>query len=497
MVPNTKNFNIAPSDKSSWAGYMDEDLAEYAVDYALKLNAQYAEARIHRIELMDITSRNGTVIGIGKGVLHGIGIRVLANGALGFASTNILNKESIRRAVENAYKNAKDHSKIMKIPIEFASARMGRANYRVIERKPFSSISIDDKIRMHTDLWKVVSNSISEAKVEVFLLKYDEIIEEKVVINSDGAYVRSYIPRLSIFLNMVVSHPQRGTLQRFEEYGSSGGIEWLSEWGLDQKLSEEVKRYEEILLKAIEPPKEWIPVVVGSEIVGIIVHESCGHPSEADRILGREAAQAGKSFIKIDMIGNEIGNRYATVIDDPTIPGGFGFYLYDDEGVPARPKYLYKEGVINEFLHNRWTAHICGVESNGSVRAGSYNSEPIIRMSNTYLKPGDHSFEELIEDITLGVYIKSYEEWNIDDRRWDQRYVGLECYLIEKGELTRYVRNPVLEITTETFYSSIEAVGKELRFYAGVCGKGEPLQAIPVWFGGPDVRLKKIKLGMV
>lgn len=110
------------------------------------------------------------------------------------------------------------------------------------------------------------------------------------------------------------------------------------------------------------------------------------------------------------MIGYRVGNEYATVIDDPTIPSSFGFFLYDDEGVPARPKYLYREGVVNELLHNRWTAHVFGVESNGSARSMNHASEPIIRMSNTYLKPGDSSFEELVEGIKLGVYIKSYME---------------------------------------------------------------------------------------
>lgn len=478
--------------------HMDEDLALYAVEHALGLGARYAEARIHRVESFVIVSRNGGIVGSGKGVSSGIGVRVLVDGALGFASTNILDKESVRNAVENAYRNAKAFSKAMKMPIEFAEARVGRASYSVVEKKGFSDMSIDDKVKLHEELWKTVSTATSEAKVAVFLLNYSESIEEKVVVNSDGAYVRSRIPRLHAFYNIVVAHPQKGVIQKFAGFGASGGLEWLKEWGFfDSTIADNVKTYENILLSAVEPPKEEVPVVVGSEIVGIVVHESCGHPSEADRILGREAAQAGKSFIKPDMIGYRIGNEYATVVDDPTIPGGNGFYLYDDEGVPARPKYLYKEGVINEFLHNRWTAHVFNVESNGSARAMDFSSEPIIRMSNTYLKPGDYSFEELIEDIELGVYVKSYMEWNIDDERWSQRYVGLEAYLIEKGELTKFVRNPVLELTTKTFYSSIDAVGSDLRFYAGTCGKGEPMQGVPVWFGGPDVRLKKIRLGVV
>ncbi|MEM1525845.1 MAG: TldD/PmbA family protein [Ignisphaera sp.] len=475
---------------------MSEDLALYAVDYACKLGALYSEARIHRVDEFTVMSRNGVIVGSSKEASNGIGVRVLVDGALGFASTNTLSKEAIRRIVEEAYSHARALSKVMKKPITFAPGRLGRVSYSVEEEKKFSDLVLDEKIKLHSDLWKRVSSAVSEARVNVLTLRYIESVEEKIVVNSEGALVKSRIPRLCMMLNIVISHPQKGTIQRLEEHGGSGGLEWLKKWDLEEKLAEDVKRYERILLEAIEPPKEEIPVVVGSEIVGIIVHESCGHPSEADRILGREAAQAGKSFIKPNMVGYRIGNELATVVDNPTIPGSFGFYLYDDEGVAARPKYLYREGIVNEFLHNRWTASIFGVESNGSARSMNYASEPIPRMSNTYLKPGDHSFGELLEGIKLGVYVKSYMEWNIDDERWSQRYGGLEAYLIENGELTKYIRNPVLELTTKAFYSSIDAVGKELKFYTGFCGKGEPSQAVPVWFGGPDVRLKKIRLGV-
>ncbi len=476
---------------------MYEDIALYALKVAEEFNVSYAEVRYHRIDGFGIVSRNGLIIASGYEVSDGIGIRVLVDGALGFSSTNTLDRESIRKAVEDAYRLAKAHSRLMKKPIKFAPAKVGRASYSVIEQKSFDSIDIEQKIALHRELWNSASKSIVDAKVEVFTLSYNESIEEKLILNTDGAYVKSRIPRLSVFYNVVVSHPQKGSIQRFEQFGGSGGFEQIKQWNLEDIIVNETKTLEKILLTAVEPPKEEIPVIVGSEIVALIVHESCGHPSEADRILGREAAQAGKSFIKPNMIGERIGNQYATVIDDPTIPNSYGFYLYDDEGVAARSRYLYREGVINEFLHNRWTAQIFNVDSNAAARAMYYGSEPIVRMANTYLKPGDYSFDELLEDIRLGVYIKSYMEWNIDDERWSQRYVGLEAHLIENGEATKFVRNPVLELTTRAFYSLIDAVGKDLRFYAGTCGKGEPMQGVPVWFGGPDVRLSKIRLGVI
>lgn len=475
-----------------------EDLVLKALNVGSSLGARYVEARYHRHSRSSLFSRNGEVIGTESSVSEGIAVRVIANGALGFASTTILTEESVRKTVEDAFRKAQAHSKLVKKPIEFSQERLGRATYEVNEVKPFTNVSVEEKVSYLSDLWKNVSSSVSTARVATLTSWIGESVEEKVVANTDGAYIKSRIPRLSLGYNVVVTLPSQGTIQRFFSHGASGGYELLEKWNVIGYLPEDVRKFEKIILEARSPPTDRpVDVIVGSEIVGLMVHESCGHPSEADRILGREAAQAGKSFIKPDMLGEKIGSEYATVIDDPTIPGSNGFYLYDDEGVPARPRYLYKEGRINEFLHNRWTAKLFGVNSNAAARAMSHESEPIIRMANTYFKPGDYTFEELLEDVKFGVYIKSYMEWNIDDERWSQRYGGLEAYLIENGELKNLVKNPVLELTTKTFYSSVDAADKNLEFYAGTCGKGEPMQGVPVWFGGPNVRVRNILLRVI
>ena len=474
------------------------DLLQYAVDYARSLGASYAEARYHSHKSFGITSRNGLLVSSGSSISRGVGVRVVVEGSLGFASTNKIDRESLKNTVEKAVNIARSSSKILKVKILFSRERLGRARYNVPQRKSFENISLEEKISLHKDLAKSVAEKIRESKLATLVFSYNEDVEEKIILNSDGAYVESQIPRVSGFINIVLAHPQRGTIQKSESIGAVGGYEKIEEEDLLNKMSSLTETMEKILLKGKEPPKDPVDIVLGSEVVGLVMHESIGHPFEADRILGREAAQAGESYARPDMLGSErIGNRYATVIDDPTIPGSYGFYLYDEEGVAARPKYLLREGVVNEFLHNRATATLFNVSSNGSSRAMDYRSEPIIRMSNTYLQPGDRNFEELIEDIRYGVYIKSYMEWNIDDTRWGQRYGGLEAYEIVDGELRDFIRNPVIEFTTKQFFSNIIAKSKDLRFYAGTCGKGEPSQGVPVWLGGPDVRLSKMRLGVI
>ncbi|WP_440059048.1 TldD/PmbA family protein [Thermogladius sp. 4427co] len=473
-----------------------EELLYEIIDKAASMGAQYVEARYHVNSYYSLRARNGAIIDSSKEIEEGVGVRVLVDGALGFASTSRLDRDSLLKTVEEAVAKARFISKYMKKPLSLGPGRVGYIKYEATPRIPFSNISLDDKIGTMKELWEISRKSVREASVKVLFTELVESIEEKIIVTSEGAYVRSNIPRLYLSYNIVVNLPSKGTVQRWEEYGGSGGYELMKKWRVDEEVGRETSTLERILLEAREPPKEPVEVIVGSEIVGLIAHESAGHPSEADRILGREAAQAGMSYIKKGMSGTRIGNENATVVDDPTIPGSYGFFLYDDEGVAARPKYLYKEGLIYEHMHNRFTAAEFGVESNGSARAMNYASEPIIRMSNTYLTPGDYTLEELIEDVELGVYIKSYMEWNIDDERWSQRYVGLEAYLIERGEVKGLVRNPVLELSTKAFYSSIVGKTKELRFYAGTCGKGEPSQGVPVWFGGPDVKLSKMKLGV-
>jgi len=194
------------------------------------------------------------------------------------------------------------------------------------------------------------------------------------------------------------------------------------------------------------------------------------------------------------MIGKRIGTEVVNLVDDPTVPNSYGFYLYDDEGVKARRRFLIKNGIINVFLQNRETAAEFGIKSNASSRAKEWFSEPIVRMANTFVLPGNYNFEELSETIKNGVYIKTYMEWNIDDKRYNQKYTGLESYLIKNGKINKFVKAPSLEITTPAFWSSIDAVGKDLEFTAGSCGKSDPMQGVPVWFGGPSIRLRNIVL---
>jgi TldD protein len=464
------------------------------MNYAVGLGAEYAEARFQSDVQESIILKNGVIEAAVLEEKRGISVRVLVNGALGFASTDKLSKKDLKDASIRAYKMAQAASRIQRERISMDDSDLGNARVEVKPCISFDSMDVESKANLLREVYTRASKTAADEKVRMAacIITFDTWETEKLVVTSDGASVWSFMPRAAAHTLITLFHPQGGAVQRAFSLGGVGGLEIVKEWNLPDLFVEEARMLSKVLLSARKRPSGKFDVVLGPEVVGLICHESSGHPSEADRILGREAAQAGETYLKADSIGLRVGSSLVNVVDDPTLDGSFGFYRYDDEGVEARRRVLIKEGVINEFLHNRETASVFKLKSNGSSRAVAFDREPIVRMANTYLEPGDYSKEELIEDIKDGLYIKNFMEWNIDDRRFNQRYVGLEAYKIENGELKEMVKNPALEVTTIGLWSSVDAVGKDLDFQAAYCGKGDPMQGIPVWTGGPHIRLRNV-----
>ncbi len=469
---------------------MNEDLADYAVKYLGKLGASYSEAKLESQEGNGFVLKNGIPQISGFDTVSGLGIRFLVNNTLGFIAVNELKKDKIKDIINRSFELTKRAVKIGE-KVNFANDNINKKKYKVNQRINFKDLEPSEKIKVLFEL----EDSIKETKVKSpgrYFYLSDSLVK-KYYINSEGSNIIAEVPLLNFYYTVSVESNGQNS-QKFLQFGGSGGYELLKEWKLNDFIKKEVKNMDNNLKNGVKVPNVKLDLVLGPEVTGIAVHESVGHPYEADRIFGREAAQAGESFVNKNMINNKIANDFVNVVDDPTIEDSFGFYLYDDEGVKAKRKYLIKNGKINEFLHNRQTAYVMNVKSNGCARANHYDKEPLIRMSNTFMLPGSYNEDELIEDIKLGVYMRDYQEWNIDDKRFHQKYVGNDCYLIENGKITKPVKKPILEITTPAFWKSIDVAGNKVEFTAGTCGKGESMQAIPVLFGGPMIRLREIKL---
>ncbi|MHA1975239.1 MAG: TldD/PmbA family protein [Candidatus Hodarchaeales archaeon] len=470
-----------------------KDSCEYAVDLALEKGAKYVEARFEQSKSNQFILKNGNAELGGFGRIFGVGLRVLINGAMGFASFNSFDKSTIEKAVIESLKLANFSARTRKSPVVFSQEKAYETKFKPKVEKAPNDKSPEEKMEL---LFEIDKN-LSKLPIPFRMVLLMDSQDKKYYINSEGAKIESEIARISFMSLLTAVDPSRGAMeQAYYSKGATGGYEWIERWDLVNFLEHEAMILSKVASEAKEPPKGTIDFVVGPNVAGIIAHENCGHPSEADRILGREAAQAGESYLNVNRLGEKIGSDYVTVIDDPTIEGSFGWYLYDDEGVKARPRYLIKNGIFTEMLHNRESAGFMQTHSTGAARASGFDREPIPRMANTFIAAGDFGFDEVFEGVKLGIYMKNFTEWNIDDRRYQSKYVGREAYLIEDGKLTdQLIKRPVLETTTPDLFNAIDAATKELEFDAAMCGKGDPMQGAPVWHGGATAtRIRNITL---
>ncbi len=479
---------------------MSQDLVTFAVDKTSQSGCEYSEARYQKTRNVTCLVRNGVPEPASMVDAEGIGVRVIHGGALAFGATNQVSKENVATLVERLIKNAKSASLVLKEEVHLSEEKANTEKWVVDEKRKVEDVSVSSIILLLKEIDLTLREPINGVTFPNRNLYGGYEIEEKIFENSDGSKIESRVPRVAYFGVITALYDGKPTTisvpPGFSQLGGTGGWEILEQLNLPEKIPAGVK---EITagIKATEkaPKEETLDLILGPNVAGLTSHESCGHPGEADRILGREGAQAGESFLKADKLGMKIGSDEAFVSDDPAIPHSMGFYRYDDEGVRARKRRLIDAGNFSEFLQNRATAYEFRIQSNGSSRAVQFDREPIIRMANTFIEPGDWTFDEMLRDVKQGVYIKSYMEWNIDDKRLNQRYVGLEAYMIENGALKHAVKDPVFEITTPKYWGSIDARAKDLEFVCATCGKGDPMQGAPVFVGAPHVRLRNIRVG--
>lgn len=270
---------------------------------------------------------------------------------------------------------------------------------------------------------------------------------------------------------------------------------------LDENLWERSRQVGEQaidLLDAEECPTETTTLVLAPDQMMLQIHESVGHPLELDRILGDERNYAGESFVKPSDFGNlSYGSKLMNITFNPTVPGEFASYSFDDTGAPATKEYLIQDGTLMRGLGSLESQHRAGVPGVACARASSWNRPPIDRMANLNLEPGERSLEEMISAIERGVYMEANRSWSIDDRRYKFQFGCEYARLIENGKLTKTVRNPNYHGTTPEFWHSLSQVGSSETwemFGTPFCGKGDPNQAIRVGHGSPTCVFEGIEV---
>jgi TldD protein len=252
---------------------------------------------------------------------------------------------------------------------------------------------------------------------------------------------------------------------------------------------------------AASSPSTTTTLIIDSSQLALQVHESMGHPTELDRVLGDEAALAGTSWVSVADLGSlRYGSEIVNVTADATVPGSLGSFGWDDEGVEARRDHLIRDGVLTGFMSSRESAAVIGRSSNACMRADGWGCTPLVRMTTVSLEPGDAgTLEDLIADTDDGLYVETNHSWSIDDRRLNFQFACEIGWEVRDGKLGRMVKRPNYTGITPRFWGSCDAIcSAEAWTVWGVdnCGKGEPMQAAHVAHGTAPARFRDVQVGV-
>jgi TldD protein len=242
-------------------------------------------------------------------------------------------------------------------------------------------------------------------------------------------------------------------------------------------------------------------LILGGSQLALQIHESCGHPTELDRVYGTEAAYAGTSFLTTEKLGTfQYGSEVVNLTQDSIRPHGLGTFGWDDEGVPAQSTPLVKDGIFVGYLMSRETASKLGRESNGCMRASGWNRIPLVRMTNVSLEPGTWDFDDLIADTKEGIYMETNRSWSIDDKRYNFQFGTEVGYEIKNGKLGRLLKNCTYTGITPVFWNDCDAVcrSEHWRMWGTPnCGKGQPSQVAHTGHGAAPARFRNVRVGVM
>ena len=458
-----------------------DDLAKMMLELAQRHGAAYADVRFESTIGSGLDFRDRELKEAITSSDDGVGIRALFKGAWGFSSTNDLTTDRLKDAVSKAVKIAKLCARSVKEPEGLARADIVRAEVTWGPRKDPMSMALEDKLQV---LKEVDRSARSVKGINAVTVGYYDTKVRSGFFNTEGTYIISNTVITSLQANIVAKGHGRISSMRLR-VGGTKGLEVLDEQdpvaGARDMAIRVVK-----MLSAKKPPSGRLPLVADPDLTGVLVHEALGHACEADAIIGGDSILEGQ-------MGNKIASDMVCVYDDPSRRGDFGSYPYDDEGVRSRRKVLVKKGVLNELMQSRTTAYRLDMRPNGSARAESYSTRPLVRMSNTFMGGGAHKFEELLEGIKLGVYAKGSRGGQVDTAKGTFQFNAMEAFLIEKGKITVPLRDLSLSGDTLRILSDVEALGDDEAIGdPGYCGKG---QWVPVGDGGPHMRVKQVVVG--
>lgn len=480
------------------------ELTEKALESCNKANASYADIRIVTVIDEEITVKKGNIQTMNFSQIQGFGIRVIADGGLGFAGSYDLTQSDIERAAKLAVKIAQASGSTRKNPIKFVDEAAVEDTYSTpVKIDPFV-IPTEEKLEILIEADQRLTQ-YNPSMVKMSQADYRGHKEKKLFASSEGAFITQEIIFCGGGISCIAASP--GTSPQVRSYPGSFRGDFVSRGyehfqGLDLVENAENTVEEAITISlAKKCPKEKTTLILSGHQLQLQIHESIGHPTELDRVLGTEAAYAGTSFLTPDLLGKfKLGSEHVHLTADSTLLGGLGTFGYDDEGVKAKRVDLVKDGLFVGYQSSRETAAILGLnESSGGMRADSPQKLPLIRMVNINLEPSGWTRKEIIEDTKNGILMETNKSWSIDDKRLNFQFGTEIAYMIKNGEITQVVKDPTYSGITPDFWGNMDASsGDDWRVWGTPnCGKGQPSQTMYVGHGCGTARFHNVRIGIM
>ncbi len=477
-------------------------LCEEAIDVLSSRRADFGDIRIIRTRTRSLGVRNGETGNVDDSETLGFGVRVLLGGAWGFASSGLLTSSEIRRVSLAAVEIARASATLMERRVRLAPEPAYRDFWQTPFIKDPFAVPIEEKFSV---LFEADRRMRGDRRIKSATASMRFVREHQWHATTEGSRIEQVL--LSSGADCRATAVEGDQVQERGYPCSHGGQTLAMGYELIDLLdlpahAEKTAAEAVALLRAPDCPSGEMDLITYGNQMALQIHESVGHASELDRVLGYEESYAGSSFATTEKLGRfRYGSPIVNLVADATLPGGLATAGYDDDGVKAQRWHIVRDGILSGYMTNREFAPRIGLKrSQGSCRAAGFANIPITRICNLSLMPGSAgSLEDLVRSTRRGIIMENNKSWSIDQRRLNFQF-GCEIgWLVENGKIKRMVRNPTYQGITPAFWGSCDAIcgpGEWRLWGVANCGKGQPPQTAMMCHGSSPARFKKVKVGV-
>jgi TldD protein len=455
---------------------MDKEMLSKIIKKALEKGGDFAdvylENRISRQIVMEESLFKSGLYGISQGA----GVRVISGNKTGYAYTDEITEEKLMRAAEVASYVARNGNIIKPVNISEVSYPSF-----ITVKQPLSEIADEKRIEIIRRADQAAKDY--DPRIKMAMVDYNDEIRSRVIATSEGIYLRDELPLL-FFIVQAMSDDGKARHMARERLSTHSGFE-MFENTTPETIAKNAAREAVAMLAAQDAPAGIMDVVMQNGWGGVLVHEAVGHPLEADNIAKGIGAFTGK-------VGQKVASDCFTMVDDGTLPNFRGTTDFDDEGTKARRNVLIENGVLKGFMTDVLSAKQLSMERTGNGRRESFRYLPIPRMTNTFIEEGKDKPEDILASTKKGIYVQSLSGGSVNPVTGVFNFTCREAYMIENGKKTNPIKGATLIGSCMDVISNIDAVGNDLDFGPGICGKG---QAAEVSAGQPTVRIRGINVG--